>query len=320
MTTPSRDVINRQDVLALFASQRWVASVDQLLELPVSRSTIDRSCRAGVIVRILPGVVMVAGAEDTFVARAMALQLAVGPDSYISGVSAGVLYGLRNMPRRRIEITAPHGRAVVMPPWGRLEHTVWVHADRFTVVRPDGLRVSSPLMTLFRMARTFNDHRFERAAEDFWHKQLLTPEEADEFLGAVRGSGRGGVLRFERWLQRCDGRERPSQSGLELDVVEAIRRAGLPEPQRQHPLTLRSGELIHVDLAWPEVRLGVEPGHTWWHGGDLRVRADEARDRACDEIGWRIVRNEESLRNDLPGFGLQLRIIYDERRRSLRPA
>ena len=65
-------------------------------------------------------------------------------------------------------------------------------------------------------------------------------------------------------------------------------------------------------------RLGVEPGHTWWHGGDLGKRADEARDRACDEIGWRIVRHDESLRDELAAFGLQVRIIHDERLRTLR--
>ena len=128
------------------------------------------------------------------------------------------------------------------------------------------------------------------------------------------------MARFEAWLVDTSLRKRPSQSGLELDVLETIRRAGLPEPQRQLPLTLRSGEVIHVDLAWPQVRLGVEPGHSWWHGGDLRQRADQARDRACDELGWRIVRHDESVRDELAAFGLQLRIIYDERLRSLRTA
>src|SRR5215207_1603522 len=151
---------------------------------------------------------------------------------------------------------------------------------------------------LFRLARVYNQHRFERAAEDCWHRQLVTPESAIEYLAAVRRSGRAGVTRFEHWLDRLTYQHRPSQSGLELDVLDAIRRAGLPEPERQLPLILTTGELIHVDLAWPDVRLGVEPGHSWWHGGDLKQRADQARDRACDEIGWRIVRVDESVRED----------------------
>ncbi len=313
-------MINHPEVLALFAAQQWVASVDQLRALSISSRTIDRACHRGVLLRVVPGVVRLAGSKDTFLSRAMILQLHVGEGSYISGVSAGVLHGLRNMPRNWVEITAERRRRVTMPPWGRCETTNWVQVAADAMVRPDGLRVASPLIMLFRLARTFNQHRFERAAEDCWHRKLLTPDEASDFLAGVRGSGRTGVSTFEHWLERCSLRQRPSQSGLELDVIESIRRAGLPEPERQLPLTLRSGETIHIDVAWPDARLGVEPGHSWWHGGDLGQRADQARDRACDEVGWRIIRKDESLRQDLAGFGLQLRIIYDERRRSLRTA
>jgi len=313
-------VINRPEVLALFTSQHSVATVTQLRAIPVSRDAISRARRHGTVVNVLPGVVRLAGSEESFVSRAMALQLHVGETGYVSGVSAGVLYGLRDMPRHPIEITARQQRRRVVPPsWARLEFTSWALPGEDIVARPDGLRVASPLLMLFRLARTFNQYRFERAAEDCWHRKLLTPESAVEYLAEVRRSGRGGVKRFEHWLQRLD-HQRPSQSGLELDVIEAIRRAGLPEPDRQVALTLRSGEMIHLDVAWPQVRLGVEPGHSWWHGGDLRQRADQARDRACDEIGWRIVRCDESVRDELVRFGLQLKIIYDERARSLRTA
>ena len=67
---------------------------------------------------------------------------------------------------------------------------------------------------------------------------------------------------------------------------------------RQHPLVLPSGEVIHLDLAWPDVRLAVEPGHSWWHGGDLRQRRDQDRDRACAVVGWHVVRYDESAARD----------------------
>ena len=312
-------MIDRADVLALFSSQFWVADIAQLKELGVSPRTVTRARGRGAIVGVLPGIVRLAGAKDTFRSRAMALQLHAGACSFLSGASAGVVHGLRQMPRSYVEITVPEDHPVVMPAWGRQVRTSWVDPTRDVQVRGDGLRVATPLRMLFRLARTFNDHRFERAAEDAWHLQLVTPADAADYLGAIRRSGKAGVTRFERWLEKTAARARPSQSGLELDVLDAVHRAGLPEPGRQFPLTLRTGEVIHVDLAWPRARLGVEPGHTWWHGGDLGKRADEARDRACDEIGWRIVRHDESLRDELAAFGLQVRIIHDERLRTLRP-
>ena len=311
-------MIDRAEVLSLFADQYWVAEVDQLIALGISISTIKRARQRGSLVGVMPGVVKLARSEDSLESRAMALQLHAGPCSFISGITAGALYHLRNMPRSVVEITVPEHQPVRVPTWARLTLTSWIDPERDVALRSDGLRVATPLRTLFRLAGTFNQHRFERAAEDCWHRGLVTPEAAADYLAVVRRSGRSGVLRFEEWLHQCASRTKPSQSGLELDVLDAIRRAGLPEPRRQLALTLRSGEAIHLDLAWPEVRLGVEPGHSWWHGGDLKQRADQARDRACDEIGWRIVRHDESVREELAAFGIQLRIIYDERRRSLR--
>lgn len=310
--------MNRTDILSLFASQHWVADLDQLKRAGVSARTITRARQRGTLVGVLPGVVRLAHGPESFETKAMALQLHGGPTCFLSGITAGVLHGLRQMPKQPVEIMAMQPRHATMPAWGRLVYTSWVDQERDVQVRADGLRVASPLRMLFRLASTFNQHRFERAAEDCWHLGLVTPASAEEYLGEIRRSGRGGVIRFEEWLVKVSLRPRPSQSGLELDVLDAIRRAGLPEPERQHPLTLPTGEVIHVDLAWPHVRLGVEPGHSWWHGGDLRQRLDQARDRACDEIGWRIVRHDESVRHELAAFGLQLRIIFDERLRSLR--
>ena len=312
-------MIERADVLALFSSQFWVAEISQLKAAGVSPRTITRARRRGTIVGVIPGVVRMAGSPDTFKSRAMALQLHAGSDAFLSGVTAGVLHGLRQMPRSIVEITVREDRPVRLPPWGRQTETSWIDVERDVMTRPDGLRVATPLRMLFRLARTFNDHRFERAAEDVWHLGLATPADAADYLAAVRRQGKWGVSRFEQWLEKTAARGGPSQSGLELDMLDAVRRAGLPEPERQYPLTLRSGELIHMDLAWPRARLGVEPGHTWWHGGNAGKRRDEARDRACDEIGWRIVRHDESFYETPAEFGLQIRIIHDERLRTLRP-
>ncbi len=177
-------------------------------------------------------------------------------------------------------------------------------------VQLGAFRVLSPVCTLLTLAGLFNDHRFERAAEDAWHLKLVTPEQAASFLDAIRGSGRLGVSRFDRWLQRTAARSRPSQSGFELDVLDALEAVGLPEPQRQYPLTLATGEVVHLDIAWPEAMLAVEPGHSWWHGGDLKMAADYDRDGACGEVGWHVARLSEAARRDLAGAAARIRNTY----------
>ncbi len=187
------------------------------------------------------------------------------------------------------------------------------HCGTEPVLHPSGCRVAHPLHTLRTLAAQFNFHRFERAAEDAWHLGLVTPIQAFEYLELVRRPGLAGVATYERWLDKALPRRRPSHSGLELDALNAIRMAGLPEPVRQHPLLLLSGELIHLDIAWPDVRFAVEPGHSWWHGGDPRMAADYARDRACGEVGWQVVRFDQSMRDDLRASGQQIRRLYQAR-------
>ena len=313
-------MILRAEVLDLFTAQHLVASAQQLYELGMSKSTLIRARQRGVTSTVIPGIERLNVGPLTFATRAMALQLHAGPDSYVSGFSAGVFHGLRQMPRRVVEVTVPEMQRYVMPPWGRLHRSSWVDQERDVVHREGGLRIASALRTLFRLAGVFNQHRFQRAAEDCWHLQLVTPDDAAVYLATVRRQGRTGVRAFEHWLEHTVFRTRPSQSGLELDVLEAILRAGLPVPTRQHPLQLRSGATVHLDLAWPTARLAVEPGHTWWHGGDAGMARDEARRRACGEVGWHVIPCTEHVRDDLAGFGLQLRIIHDERVASLRTA
>jgi hypothetical protein len=310
--------MNHPEVIRFFTAHHGVASVDQLRGLNFGKHALLRARRQGILVSPARGVVALAGRELSFEGRAAVAQLAAGGEAFVSGPSAGVLHGLRGMPTSRIEVSIKQTRRVDLPPWCRVFRTSWIDEERDVILRADGLRVASPLRMMFGLAAQFNQHRFERAAEDVWHKNLVTPAEAADYLAEIRRSGRTGVSRFEKWLEKTSVRDRPSHSGLELNFVDMIDRVGLPTPKRQHPLWLATGELIHLDLAWPDARLAVEPGHSWWHGGDLRQRLDQARDRACDVVGWRVVRYDEAAQHDPLGTARELLAIYRRRLADLR--
>jgi hypothetical protein len=84
----------------------------------------------------------------------------------------------------------------------------------------DGWRLLAPAPMLLTLAEIFNDHRFERAAEDAWHLALVTPNEAAAFLDDHRSRGRRGFARFARWIDCRSARSRPSQSGFEPEVFD----------------------------------------------------------------------------------------------------
>ena len=300
-------------LLHLFGRQHGVASHRQIGE-HLSPRQLRRAVDLELFVPEVPKVKRLAGTPPTVASRVMALSLYAGPSGFVSGMTAARQHGVTCVPMTILEVMIPDGREAHLPKWARSTRSSWrMMSDRRELA--NGRIVSSPLRTLFRCAATTSDVRFEKIAEQMWHKQLITPIEAAAYLKMVRRQGRTGVARFERWLENAIERPRPAQSTLEVDLITKVVELGLPAPDRQFTLTLPNGENIHVDAAWPNVRLGLEPGATWWHGGDERARKDSRRDRACDEIGWRILRFDEIELRDLTACGRQVVAIHRNRSR-----
>ncbi len=244
----------------------------------------------------------------------MALQIHLDGCGFLGEMTAGRLYGLRSMPEAPIRATVPEDVRRLIPAWARVSRSSWFDEhDRNR--RPDGLVVATPLRMLFGLAATMHPYRFARAAEDAWNLGLITPGDAADYLERHRCRGKNGVAVLEQWLEGVIDQSRPAQSGFEQLVIECLERVGLPTPVRQHPVHLPSGEMIHLDIAWPAIRLAVEPGHSRWHTGALRQRQDQARDRACGEQGWHIVRFDESFRDDPMAGARQVARIHATRSR-----
>ncbi len=300
-------------MLHLFGRQKGVASTAQLRQHVTARQ-MRRGVVSGLFEPELPGVKRLAGVQVDLPSRVMALSLYAGQDGFVSGMAAARQHGVQCVPLHYLELMIRDEYAPDLPTWVTTTRTSWrVGEDRQEL--SDGRVVASPLRSLFRCGATCSDVRFEKIAEQMWNLQLITPHEAAAYLAIVRRQGRSGVVRFETWLEKAIERPGASQSTLEVDLAAAIRPLGIPEPQRQFPLTLPGGEVIHLDLAWPDAQLGVEPGSTFWHGGDAKVRSDHGRDRGCDEIGWRVLRFDEVELRDVRACARQVVAIYRKRKR-----
>ncbi len=280
--------------------------------------SISRARRRGVLVDVLPGVVRVASSPVSLDGRCLAVQLWASELGCVSGWTAAHRFGLRAMPTGAVHYTVPVRFHRTTPRWIHLHRCSWFDPHRDRLAGGDGVLAATPLRMLFGLAAEFTQHRFERAAEDAWHRGLVTPAQAAEYLATHRCRGKDGVKRFECWLERAATQPVASQSNLERALLEALEAIGVPRPERQHPLQLPGGELIHLDIAWPNVQLGVEPGASWWHGGDIGQRRDQARDRACGEVGWHIVRFDEAMRSDPRAAAAQIARILTVRATQLR--
>ena len=305
-------------VMELCASQHGVAARWQINNLGISDDSIRRACRQQSLVRVTRFTYRTGGRPEDFTMRCKAVELELGRRGLLAGPTAARLYGMRAMPDTPIHVMIPNRRRITNPAWLVAHFSSWFDYRRDVVVH-DGIARTDPMRTLYSLAAVFNQHRFERAAEDAWHLGLITPDAAREYLDKHRCRGKDGVACFEQWLDRVDSRTRPTQSNLERRMIEALTALALPDPARQHPLRLASGDIVYLDIAWPEVRLAVEPGHSWWHGGDAGQRRDQARDRACSELGWTVLRFDETAVDDIYAAARQVRQVFLRRRAELDP-
>ena len=314
-------VINRPDVLHLFTSQHWVASIEQLHCLGVSPSTIQRAKRARASCEpTLPReYVRVAGTEASFCSRAMSLQLHVGATSFISGVSAGVLHGLRQMPQQPVEITTRQRRHATMPSWGRLVYTSWIDPQRDVQTRPDGVRVARRCGCCSGSPGSSTSIASSERPRTAGTSASSRPPRAEDYLAEIRRSGRGGVIRFEDWLDQglASTSSEPERAGA--------RRARCDPPGR--PAGTRAA--VPADTAnWRGRSMSISPGRASGSGSSQATAGGTAATSANAPIKPR----DRGLRRDRlahrpvrrvgPGRAGRLRaparVIYDERLRSLR--
>ncbi len=306
------------ELLTICRRQHGVVTARQLREeLGFDRSSLYRARRSGVLVPMTAHTYRVASTPDSFTARCAAAQLHCGV-GFLAADTAGRLRGLRRMSTHPVRYVVPSDVRTTLPNWVYLHRTTWYGGPRDRVRLDDGLVVATPERMLFGIAARSNQYRFERAAEDAWHLELTDPTTMAAYLEAHRCRGKDGVSRIEAWLDKALLQERPLQSGLEQTIAEAVEMSGLPAPRRQHPLTLLDGETIHLDISWPDIRFAVEPGASWWHGGDEQVRKDQLRDLSCAEIGWVVLRIDDRLAAEPRAIARRIRRAYHARARELR--
>jgi very-short-patch-repair endonuclease len=113
-------------------------------------------------------------------------------------------------------------------------------------------------------------------------------------LGAVRevirrGRGRRGVARLRLAVEDHDPREERANRGLERRFLALCRRARLPAPEVNVPVTLAEGEVV-ADFLWRPQRLIVETDGRQAHHTVAAFERDRRRDQRLKIAGWDVIR------------------------------
>lgn len=242
--------------------------------------------------------------------RASAALLAAGPGAVLSGNTAACLHGCTAVECVDVHVTVPYRS------WVRSKPGLLIHHGRFApddvVVRHMlpvlslDVTVAELLCTEVRWKALACLDQALSAAPD--HGVAVFMAAVDEHL--LRRDDRRGVRTAESLLALGSaGAESPQESRFRLLVIDS----GFPHPVTQHPIFTLGGELIYrLDLAWPELRIGLEYDGYEAHEG--REEHDAERDRRLAGRGWRIVRARKEDLADPSRLLAELRQAFAERR------
>jgi len=277
--------IDRSGIIALAERRRGIVTLDDLESIGVDRRQIVRLVENGELRRLHKGHVYCLGsAHLDLEAEIIAVCLAV-PSGWISGVTAANYWGIRGVPRGRIEITVPGTRRPRLT-LARVRRSNLGEPE--TVETIYGCRVSTPAQTLFELAYELDDRALRSAYEYCLDNRLVDLDDINRIAKKCIAMGRNGSTRFRRVI--CD---RPADvpavmSHDELLLLEALEKVGIVMA-RQHPVRLSSGVTLHLDAALPDIKFGLEvDGPT--HDTTIEVHRDKLRDLHLAAEGWQVIR------------------------------
>jgi Transcriptional regulator, AbiEi antitoxin len=287
-------------VALLVASRHGIVSRDQLLAAGLTARQIKYLIRAGLLVVVHQGVYRLATSAETLEQRAVAA-CAVAPDVLASHSTAARLLGLHPPgPASALHVT------IVGAANRRLRDAVIHRSFRMEPIdvidRPDGIRLTSPPRIAFDLAAHTDDRQLIRVIEEIIRRELCTFPTLLATSQRLRERGRNGSVRFAWVLASRPAWRKPPGSNLELRVEDAIVAAGLPRPERNVPVRLLTGDVIHPDLSWGPQRVVLEVDHVTWHGGGLDGAYDKWRDRQLARLGILSLRiTDQDVESNLTG-------------------
>ncbi|HVL80467.1 MAG TPA: type IV toxin-antitoxin system AbiEi family antitoxin domain-containing protein [Actinomycetota bacterium] len=246
-----------------------------------SDAGIKSRLASGRWVRLHRGVLCEATVPPSLRRDASAAVLACGSRAAASHRTAALLWELDVPAPDRPEVTVVG--ATRREPSGLLVH----RTSRLTRVEAgvrDGIRVCSPMRTLLGLGEVLEPRLVELALDRLWRRGRVHPSRLLSYLDEPWCRRRRGT-RVLRGLVRERMGVRATDSDLETLLVQVLREAGLPLPERQYPVATPFGPR-YLDLAYPQQRIAIETD-----GMDSRldpeVFLDErARQNLIEAQGW----------------------------------
>lgn len=271
---------------ALFGRQDSLASTAQLRAVGVTEGLIRQRVRSGEWERPAQGVVALSGVAWSWRRRARRALLAAGTKSTLGASSAARVHDFDGYDAdERVLVTAAGGVVLRQGDgWSTFRATRLRRQDCLEV---DGLRCVIRPVALVQVAAIDGIDAAGRALDS-----MLRRGDSAEWIRSVaerwKGHGVAGPSAVLGLLdERVDGRL--PRSWFQRLAKRAIAARGIVLVD-EHPVRAPDGRLVaELDLAIPELLIGVECQSWRWHATPTARAADAARKRRLRLLGWELV-------------------------------
>lgn len=268
----------------LASDQEGLLKFDQLRS-EFSEPAIRRMVDNGLLTPMRPSVYGLIGCKEDWRADLRAVLLAT-PDSVASHLTAMWFWKLfeDDELHTHLDVTVPRGKARQYR-GVRFHETDRSERNRFV----DGVPVTNPARTLIDSACLIPLRRLEDAVELALHLRITTLANLRGEVRRLSAHGRNGVGVMRELLDMHDIDDERNPSPFQREVRQALVAAGLPEPIKEQKVLIPGMPPRYIDLAFPEIRLGVECHSRKWHTRLTDFDKDALRDSELVEAGWEVI-------------------------------
>jgi very-short-patch-repair endonuclease len=268
------------------ARQFGLVTTGQLRDLGLSPRQIQWRTAKGSLIRVRHLVYRTAGAPVIWEQAVLAAALGARGPAVVSHTTAAALWQLRYSDRQSagIHLTAP--RPVVLK--GVKGHVARITPEECT--RHRGIPVTTPERTIMDLAGTLSARQLGECVDDALRRGLVRLKRLRALIARAAAPRHGRRLLaplHQIVADRIPG-YRPDDSDFETRMNAEWVRLGLPPAQRQFRVAC-GGRTYRLDVALPDIKVGVEWDSFRYHG--TRSGMDNDSDRRADltAAGWVIV-------------------------------
>lgn len=271
-------------VRALIANQMGAISRRQALAGGLTSRQVDERVRSGEWIRVHPGVYRLETAAPC--AKQAAWAAALWADAgVLSGLGAAWWWGVAPDPPLRWEFVIDDPDRQARQPRIAVQRR-WIDPADVTVY--DGMRLISLPLAVLRGAVALEARRRGQGVRLVDRsKQLDTVTSLELEAAFNRNRGTWGTKIMRELLERTGDR---AHSDLERLGVSILEQAGIEGFVVNRELKLSSGRVVELDVAFEELKVGLEFDGFPYHSSTEAQEADALRQNDLVRDGWTILR------------------------------